>query len=202
MAAEVVGDAEVDEREPLRRAPLDLVERLEPAVAVELGRRRGREDELARLDAHAGRVARVERPLAVEEADVVPRVARRREAVEAEHAVADDADVLLGHRRELAPELVEVLAVESARALLEPRRVDEVGRADLRDVDGQPGCSRTRTPAAPAWSRWMCDSSRWRRSVSARPCSASRSFSVGTVVVGPQSKSAEPVGRVEQVRRR
>ena len=32
------------------------------------------------------------------------------------------------------------------------------------------GCSRTRTPAAPAWSRWMWLSRRWRTSVRARPC--------------------------------
>ncbi len=68
------------------RAALDLVERLEPGVAVELGRRCGREDELARLDADARRVAGVERPVGVEVADVVPRMAGRGEALEAEHA--------------------------------------------------------------------------------------------------------------------
>ena len=31
------------------------------------------------------------------------------------------------------------------------------------------GCLRTSTPAAPAWSRWMCDSRRCRMSVSASP---------------------------------
>ncbi len=137
MAAGVIGDAEVHERKPLRCPPLDLVQRLEPRVSVELGRRRGREDELARLDADAGRVACVEHPLGVEVADVVSGMARRREAVEAEHAIADHADVRLGDGRELAPELVEEVAVEAARAFLEPGRVDEVRRADRRDVDGQ-----------------------------------------------------------------
>ena len=65
---------------------------------------------------------------------MVRGVARAREAVEAEHAVADDVHVRLGHRRELAPERVEGVAVEPARAPLEPARVDEVRRPDLRDV--------------------------------------------------------------------
>ena len=43
-------------------------------------------------------------------------------------------DVRLRHGRELAPQRVEGVAVEPARARLEPRRVDEVRRADLRDV--------------------------------------------------------------------
>ena len=42
-------------------------------------------------------VARVERALVVEVADVVRGVARAREAVEAEHALADDVHVRLGH---------------------------------------------------------------------------------------------------------
>ena len=64
--------------------------------------------------------------------------------------------------RELAPELVERVAVEPARARLELRRIDQVRRSDLRDVHLEPGCSRTSTPAAPAWSRWMCERSRCR----------------------------------------
>ena len=43
-------------------------------------------------------------------------------------------DVLARHRRELAPERVERVAVEPARALLQPLRIDEVRRADRRDV--------------------------------------------------------------------
>src|SRR5436305_1709342 len=41
MARHVHGDAEVDQREPRRRAPLQLVERPQPRVQVELGWRRG-----------------------------------------------------------------------------------------------------------------------------------------------------------------
>ena len=65
---------------------------------------------------------------------MVRRVARRREAGEAEHAVADDVHVRRRHGRELAPERVERVAVEPARAALEPLGLDEVRRADLRDV--------------------------------------------------------------------
>jgi len=56
----------------------------------------------------------------------------------------------------------------------------------------RPGCSRTRTPAAPAWSRWMCERRRCLMSVSATPRSRSPSFSRSTAVDGPQSKSAGP----------
>ena len=51
----------------------------------------------------------------------------------------DHADVRLGHGRQLAPELVERVAVQAPRARLEPGRVDDVRRADLRDMDDQPG---------------------------------------------------------------
>ena len=48
-----------------------------------------------------------------------------------------DADVLLGHRRELAPERVEEPAVEASCRALEPGRVDEMRRPDRRDPDGE-----------------------------------------------------------------
>src|SRR5207244_8870504 len=62
-----------------------------------------------------------------------------REALEVEHAVADDADVFLGDRHEFAPQRVERVEVEPTRAALETRGVDEMWRADRRDVHGQPG---------------------------------------------------------------
>ena len=80
------------------------------------------------------RVARVERPVLVQHRDVVARVPGAREALEPEDVVADDADVLRGHGHELAPEPVERVAVEPARARLEPARIDQVRRADGRDV--------------------------------------------------------------------
>ena len=60
---------------------------------------------------------------------------------------------------------VELVAVEPPRARLEAGRVDQMRRADLGDVHLELGCSRTSTPAAPAWSRWICDSSRCRTSL-------------------------------------
>ena len=42
-----------------------------------------------------------------------------------------------GTGRELAPERVEQVAVQAARRPLEPRRVEEVRRADLGDPDGE-----------------------------------------------------------------
>jgi hypothetical protein len=47
--------------------------------------------------------------------------------------------VRLRHRHELAPQAVEVVAVEPPRAALQPFRVDQVRRADLRNVDLEPG---------------------------------------------------------------
>ncbi|MEA2425816.1 MAG: hypothetical protein QOH13_2226, partial [Thermoleophilaceae bacterium] len=62
-----------------------------------------------------------------------------RECLPAEHVAGRDAHVLLGHRRELPPEWVERLTVEPPRGALEPRRVDEMRRADLGDPDCQAG---------------------------------------------------------------
>ena len=59
--------------------------------------------------------------------------------VEADRSFADDAYVRLGHGRQLAPELVEGVPVEAARARLESARVDDVRRADPGDVDGERG---------------------------------------------------------------
>jgi hypothetical protein len=64
----------------------------------------------------------------------VPGVPLCREGLEPERCLADDVDVLLRHRRELAPEVVERVAVEAAGAVLELRRVGEVRGADLGDV--------------------------------------------------------------------
>ena len=90
-------------------------------------------------DSHARRIARVERAGAVEIRDVVPGVAGCREACEPHDLVTDDVDVLGRNRGELAPELVERVAVEPARARLELRRIDDVRGPDLRDVHLQPG---------------------------------------------------------------
>ena len=69
----------------------------------------------------------------------MPGVSGRGGASEADHALAHDVDVLRRDRRELAPQLVEGVAVEAARARVELGRVDQVRRSDLRDMDLKPG---------------------------------------------------------------
>ena len=121
-----------------RRRSISSKVRNQPSTSRSGGGRDG-EDVPAGLDADADCIAGVERPVGVQVADVVRRVAGRREAVEPDDAVAGDLDVLLRDRRQLAPEHVERVAVETARARLEPARVDEVRRPDLGHVDAQPG---------------------------------------------------------------
>src|SRR4051812_22392156 len=59
------------------------------------------------------------------------------EALPAEHLAGRDPHVRLGHGGELTPERVEQVAVETACGLLQPRRVDEVRRTDLRHPHGK-----------------------------------------------------------------
>src|SRR6476646_4159729 len=121
MALNVVEDAEVDEREPLGRTALELLDRLLPEIDVDLRRRRRRHHVTARRDPHTGGVARVQGAVAVEVADVMRGMARRWEAVEPEDALAGDVDICRRHGCELAPERVEGIAVKAARAPLEAR---------------------------------------------------------------------------------
>jgi hypothetical protein len=62
-----------------------------------------------------------------------------RPGLQIEHAIADDLDGLGSDRGELAPEAVEVVAVESAGTSLEPARVDEVRRPDLAHMHPKSG---------------------------------------------------------------
>src|SRR5690348_15374156 len=68
---------------------------------------------------------------------MVARMPRRREALQAEHAVADDVDVLLRHGDQLAPQFVERVSVETPSARLEPARIDEMRGADAGNVHPQ-----------------------------------------------------------------
>jgi hypothetical protein len=99
------------------------------------------------LDADTRGVPGVQRAVTVEVADVVRRVPGRREALQPGDAVADDVDVLLGNGRELAPQRVEDVTVEPARAPLEPLRIDEVRRADAGDVHLQAGVLSDEDPS-------------------------------------------------------
>src|SRR6185503_1102974 len=107
-------------------AQLELVDRALPGVEVDLRWRRYGPDGTLGHDPDTGRVARVERSLAIQIADVVGRVPRARETLQPEHRRPDDVHVLLRNRRQLAPEAVEIVAVEPPSAPLEARRIDEV----------------------------------------------------------------------------
>ena len=130
----VVERPEVDQREPARRAPLDLVDRLLPGLEVDLRRRAGRQDEAPGRDPYARGITGVERAVGVEVGDVMPGVAGSREAFEPEDPVSDDVDVSLRHRSELAPKRVEARPVQPPGARLELRRVDQMRSPDLGDV--------------------------------------------------------------------
>jgi len=139
MWAGIVDDSEMDQREALGPPALDLVERGEPGQEVELGWGRRRPDEAVWPDANTGRIARVEGSVGRVITDVMVGVSGAREDVEVQGPVSQQPDVPLRDRSELAPQLVERVAVQPAGAPLETRRVDEVGRAHLRDVDLEAG---------------------------------------------------------------
>ncbi len=139
MARHVVRDPEVGQRQATGRASLQLVEGALPPVQVDLRRRRRREDEPAGSDPDACRIPRIERPVLVEVRHMVRGVTRSWEALEPDHPLPDEADVLLRYRRELAPQRVERVAVQPPGACLEPRRVDEVRGADSGDVHEEVG---------------------------------------------------------------
>src|SRR5262249_35031352 len=126
-----LGDAEMNEGEPVGAASLDLLERPEPGLDVELRRWTHRLGVSSRLYPYAGRGGGVQRPVVVQVADVMRGVARGREALEPDDSVADDLEVPGRHGRQLAPEDVERVSVQAACARFEPARVEEVGSADL-----------------------------------------------------------------------
>jgi hypothetical protein len=134
---DVLGDSEVDQGQALWGAALELSERPIPDSEVELRRRRGRGDVVVGLDPDSRRVTGVEDALAPEIADVVTGVAGAGKRLEAERVVADGVDIRFRDRRELAPKVVERVAVEASRAALEPRGIDQVRCADFGDVDLQ-----------------------------------------------------------------
>ena len=164
-----------------------------PRLEVELGRRAGRHDESARR--RCGR--RPHRPR---------RASRRRRDTRrgARRALASGSTRDRGfgrrrrgrsrrHRRELAPERVERDRRRACRALASSLEGSTRCGAPISETwTWSHGFWRTSTPAAPAWSRWMCESRRWRTSVRSSPRSASPAFRCGIDVVGPQSKSAGP----------
>jgi hypothetical protein len=131
---DVIEDAEMGQCEPCRRPSLGRGDRLLPGLEIDVRWGCRSEHEARGGDPHPERVARVQRAVVVQHRDVVARMARARKAFEPDDAIAHDPDVLLRHGDELAPEAVERVAVQPARARLEPRWVDQVGCADDGDV--------------------------------------------------------------------
>ena len=200
MRLDVVEHPEVDEREASGCTPLDLGDGAVPGLEVELRRWARWHDETASLEADAGGVARVERAVRVQVRHVVPCVAGSREAVEPDDAIADDVDVRLGTGASSPHRLVERVAVEPPGARVELRRVDEVRRADLGDVDMQRRDARGRALLRPPHGRGGCgrEEDGERRSArgprSARPCLQRRN-----AARRPAVEERRPVLRLQQV---
>src|SRR5215203_3106646 len=104
--------AEVREREALGLMAKDVVERPLPDLEVDVRRRGVRKDVPRPLEAHSARIAGVERALLVQIADVMRSMARRGERDEPELAVARYLRVLGRHRRRLAVQRVQPVAVD------------------------------------------------------------------------------------------
>ena len=192
--SEVVGDAEVDQREP----PTAGGARSRRGVACQASRSNsggGVGATTARLGwiRTPAALTCVERALGVEVADVVRGVARGGEALEPEH---------LGRRRRgRSPPARAASSPQSGRT--RRRRggarcararfgVDEVRCPDLETCTCSPGCSRTsvrlRRRGRGGCARAAGAAGRAARARARR----GRFFSSGTQVAGPQSKSAGP----------
>ena len=132
---DVVEGAEVDKRESPRRARLDLRDRPLPGVGVELRRGAGWKTKRPEPDPHACSVG-VQRP-SLSVRHVVPRVSGVGKQSSPTTRSPTTCTFSSGIRVCAHAEGVERVAVEASRARLELRRIDEVGRADLGDVNLQ-----------------------------------------------------------------
>ena len=143
VGRDVVHAAEVGQGERRRAPALEDVHRALPRLHVDVGRRGGREHELARRDAHAGDVAHVGHAARlVQVGDVVRGVPRRvLDAEVPEHRLPapQDVHVRLGHRNHLAPRLPQprLAAVQPRGARDEPLGRGHVARPALVDIDRQ-----------------------------------------------------------------
>ena len=190
MAAHVVDEAEVNQREPLGRTSLDLLERPVPSLDVEVGGGVGGSTE--RLGAIRTPAASpgVERA-AVGVADVVRRVAGRGEDLEAGGAGLGDVYVLPAlaqarpRGRRSCRRRADARCVRAARGRSGAARPLPRPRPAGRDARGRASPRRRR-------SRWMCERSRFLGSPGSTPRSARPSFSAGMQLDGPQSKRDRP----------
>ena len=106
--------------------------------------------------------------------------------------LADHVHVRLRDGGELAPQHVERVAVQPACASLEPRRVDEVRRADLRDVHLQRGMLAHESAGCPRVIQVDVAQQQMADVHEPQAVGASPAFSASMVVLGPQSKRAGP----------
>src|SRR5437762_1974115 len=90
-----------------------------------------------RSDLHSGRITAEAGAVGGQIRDVVRGMAWRGPRLEIEDALADDLDRPFRDGNELAPQAVELVAVEPARAPLEPARIDQVRGPDLAHVHAQ-----------------------------------------------------------------
>ena len=193
-------DAEVDQREPLGRAALDLVDRRVPGLDVDVGRRRrpgGR-------SATAGCGRRTRRPRAACRRGSSRRGARRGPGV---GNASQPSDVAVGDRGCSPP------APARARPRARRTRRRRAGAPSARAATGRRGAARRPPRPRPSARDARARSSRPRPRgrggcaraagggcrVSSSPRSRRPSFSRGSVVAGPQSKSAGPSVGLEQV---
>ena len=193
VVARLVDDAEVDQREALRRPQLELVDRPLPGLEVDLRRRSDGQDVTVGQDPDARRVARVEGAFAVEVADVMRTRGPESESTRARARKSPTTCTFSSGTGASSPQRRSKSSPYSRRAL--DSSLDgstRCGAPISETCTWRPGCSRTRVPAAPAWSRWMCESRRWRTSLSTSARSASCPFSFLMQVEGPQSWSASP----------
>ena len=205
-----LGDlAEVGEAERLRVPAGDRVQRVEPGLHVDVRRRRRRDDERIRRDAHAGHVAHVGvAGLLVQVGDVVRGVAGRvghAEALDglaaAERVMRSSGGGVYATRKPstVSPPLSAVMRSSGTGAtsphsshMSSPYRRPALFRsfegstgaarpARARRPSGRDSAGRARR-SRPAWSRWM-----WVRSSARGSTAPRRSSSVSTQEAGPGS---------------
>ena len=195
LRADVREGAEVRDAQALRVPAAQDVQRRVPGLHVDVGRRRRGQDRARRRSGRRPRRRR--RPCRP------PRAGRRRGgrrgpgrrrrgtrpdvAGQRPGRALEDADVGRRHRHDLAPQAVEVVAVEPPRAGHEALGVDEVRRAALVDPDLRAGPAPQSAPVAPAWSKWM-----WVSRIARGTSPSSASSSARWLDSGPGSTRTSP----------
>ena len=163
---DVVEHPEVRKCEAGGAPALRLDERPFPGLQVDLGRGCRREHEVPGGYPHANRVAGVQRPVRMQVGNVVACMALTRKAVQSQHIARDELDVPGRHGCDF-PHSASNSAPKSRRALASSRLGSTRCGAPISETwTWSAGLSRTSTPDAPAWSKWMCVSRRWRMSAS------------------------------------